>query len=137
MTKTDIPALDDPRVLALAQARQQISHEGVLNPTWDELTPAEQEGALPYARSYLYAAIRAGLIVDGETTWRHQEHCNPHITGTCACLPGDTAPLAETRAAAYREAAQLIEADGTCTTPAHTEHYAARLRARADEIETN
>lgn len=58
----DRPDLDDPRVIALAKARQQISHEGVLNPTWDELTPDEQEGALPYARSYLYAAIRAGLI---------------------------------------------------------------------------
>ncbi len=58
----DRPDLDDPRVRALAKARQQISHEGVHNPTWDELTPAEQEGALPDARNYLHAAIRAGLI---------------------------------------------------------------------------
>ncbi|MER5624284.1 hypothetical protein ABT061_24940 [Streptosporangium sp. NPDC002544] len=32
--------LDDPRVLALAKARQQLAHEGALCPTWEELTMA-------------------------------------------------------------------------------------------------
>lgn len=100
MIDPNSPALDDPRVRALAEMRQQISHEGVFNPTWDELTPAEQEGALLPARSYLHAAIRAGLIpadappaahADGKATWRHQEHCNPHVTGACACTPDDDA----------------------------------------------
>jgi hypothetical protein len=57
----DRPALEDPRVLALAAARQQISHEGVHNPTWNELTTREQEGGLLDAWNYLHAAIRAGL----------------------------------------------------------------------------
>lgn len=54
--------LADPRVLALARARQQLAHEGMLLPTWGELTPAEQEQSLPSARSYLEAAVRAGLV---------------------------------------------------------------------------
>ena len=58
---TEIP-LDDPRVVALAQARQQLAHEGMLHPTWGGLTPDEQEGSLPDARNYLEAAIRAGLV---------------------------------------------------------------------------
>ncbi|MFG2408784.1 hypothetical protein ACGFR8_31460 [Streptomyces brevispora] len=59
--------MDDPRVLALARSRQQLSHEGVFNPTWDELTDEEREGALPEARNYLKAAIRAGLIPEENT----------------------------------------------------------------------
>lgn len=59
---TDRPALDDPRVLALAKARQQISHEGMLNPTYGELPADEQEGCRWAALHYLNAAIRAGLI---------------------------------------------------------------------------
>ncbi|WP_199819144.1 hypothetical protein [Streptomyces sp. FxanaA7] len=59
--------MNDPRVLALAKWRQQISHEGVYNPTWEELTDEEREGALPDARNYLKAAIRAGLIPADDT----------------------------------------------------------------------
>lgn len=120
MPTTDRPDLDDPRVLALAIARQQLAHEGVLAPTWDELTDEEQESSLPSARSYLWAAIRAGLF-------------------------------AETRAAAFREAADLIEetqheADdlaaydhGALTDTETAAHIAVRrraklLRAKADEI---
>jgi hypothetical protein len=54
--------LTDPRVLALAKARQQLAHEGMLLPTWDELTPDEQEQSLPDARNYLESAVRAGLL---------------------------------------------------------------------------
>lgn len=54
--------MDDPRVLALARWRQQLSHEGVFNPTWKALTDEEREQSLPEARNYLKAAIRAGLI---------------------------------------------------------------------------
>jgi len=61
MKSRDI-ALEDPRVIALARERQQLAHEGMLHPTWDELTDAERAGSLPDARSYLVAAIRAGLV---------------------------------------------------------------------------
>ncbi|MEE1812690.1 hypothetical protein [Streptomyces sp. BE133] len=57
--------MHDPRVLALAKWRQQLSHEGVYNPTWEELTDQEREDSLPEARNYLKAAIRAGLIPAG------------------------------------------------------------------------
>ena len=33
--------LDDPRVLALAKARQQLTHDCTFPPTWDELTDKE------------------------------------------------------------------------------------------------
>jgi hypothetical protein len=54
--------LDDPRVLALAAARQQLAHDCTYLPTWDELSDEEREGALPDARNYLESAINAGLI---------------------------------------------------------------------------
>ncbi|RSN38615.1 hypothetical protein DMC64_41860 [Amycolatopsis sp. WAC 04197] len=54
--------LDDPRVLTLAQARQQLAHDCAYLPTWDELTPQEQQDSLAPARNYLEAAINAGLI---------------------------------------------------------------------------
>lgn len=54
--------LDDPRVLALAKARQQLAHDGALAPTWQELTDKEREGSLPHARNYLESAINAGLV---------------------------------------------------------------------------
>ncbi len=54
--------LDDPRVLALAKARQQFAHECTFLPTWEELTDREREGALPDARNYLESAINAGLV---------------------------------------------------------------------------
>lgn len=54
--------LDDPRVLVLAQARQQLAADCAYRPTWDQLTDDEREGSLPDARNYLESAIRAGLI---------------------------------------------------------------------------
>jgi hypothetical protein len=58
--------LDDPRVLALAKARQQLAHEGTLWPTWEELTDTEREDSLPDARDYLESAINAGLVPEVE-----------------------------------------------------------------------
>jgi hypothetical protein len=54
--------LDDPRVLALAKARQQFAHDCTYLPTREELTDKEREGALPDARNYLESAINAGLV---------------------------------------------------------------------------
>ena len=62
MNQPDRPSLDDPRVFALAKSRQQVAHEGVFLPTWDELTAEEQRQSLPDARSYLHAAMKAGLV---------------------------------------------------------------------------
>ncbi|MGW6501820.1 hypothetical protein [Nonomuraea angiospora] len=39
--------LDDPRVVALAKSRQQLTHDCTYLPTWDELTDEEREGSLP------------------------------------------------------------------------------------------
>ncbi|MFC3986631.1 hypothetical protein [Streptosporangium jomthongense] len=61
MTLPKIP-LDDPRVVALAKARQQFAHECSFLPTWEELTDEDRENALPVARNYLESAIRAGLL---------------------------------------------------------------------------
>ncbi|MFJ9012298.1 hypothetical protein [Streptomyces canus] len=58
------PEVDDPRVLALAKARQQIAYESPLNfvcPPWDGLTEDEQHTSLLDARNYLHAALKAGL----------------------------------------------------------------------------
>lgn len=54
--------LDDPRVLALAKARQQLAHDCALLPAWDELTDQDRAAALPTARNYLESAINAGLV---------------------------------------------------------------------------
>ncbi|EFL19907.1 hypothetical protein [Streptomyces sp. C] len=54
--------LTDPRVLALARARQQLAHDAGHLPTWEELTDQERADALPDARNYLEAAINADLI---------------------------------------------------------------------------
>lgn len=59
--------LDDPRVLALAKARQQLAHDCTHLPTWEELTDEDRAAALPDARNYLESAINAGLIPDGAT----------------------------------------------------------------------
>jgi hypothetical protein len=59
------PEVDDPRVLALAKARQQLAYENPFNavcPPWDGLTEQEQRLSLLDARSYLHAALRAGLV---------------------------------------------------------------------------
>jgi hypothetical protein len=54
--------LDDPRVLALARARQQFAHDCTHLPTWEELTDEDRAAGLPEARNYLESAINAGLI---------------------------------------------------------------------------
>jgi len=55
--------LADPRILALAAARQNLAADGSpITPTWDRLHPADQEVALHDAERYLTAAIRAGLV---------------------------------------------------------------------------
>ncbi|GAA1584606.1 hypothetical protein GCM10009678_79020 [Actinomadura kijaniata] len=54
--------LDDPRVLALAKARQQFAHDCFHLPTWEELTDEDREAGLPTARNYLEAGINAGLF---------------------------------------------------------------------------
>jgi hypothetical protein len=58
--------------LRLAEARQQIAHEGVIAPTWAELTDYEREMATLEARSWLRAAARAGLLAATE-----REHTGP------------------------------------------------------------
>jgi len=66
MTAADRPEVDDPRVLALAKARQQMAHENPFNagfcPPWDELSEQEQRLDLLDARNYLRAALKAGLF---------------------------------------------------------------------------
>ncbi|SEG95016.1 hypothetical protein SAMN04489712_1592 [Thermomonospora echinospora] len=57
-------ATTDPRVLALARARQQLAHRGMLHPAWEELTEEERTMALPEARNWLEAAVAAGLAPD-------------------------------------------------------------------------
>lgn len=54
--------VDDPRVLALARARQLVAHRGLLHPVWEELTDKERELGLLDARNYLQAAVEAGLL---------------------------------------------------------------------------
>jgi hypothetical protein len=59
------PEVDDPRVHALAKARQQIAYESPFNfvcPPWDGLTEEEQHLSLLDARNYLHAALKAGLL---------------------------------------------------------------------------
>ncbi|MEU0184148.1 hypothetical protein ABZ312_23600 [Streptomyces sp. NPDC006207] len=53
---------DDPRVTALARARQHRAHTRLHHPTYDQLTDKEQQDSRVAARSYLAAAIDAGLI---------------------------------------------------------------------------
>ncbi|MFJ5217232.1 hypothetical protein ACIP98_21225 [Streptomyces sp. NPDC088354] len=53
---------DDPRVIALARARQHLAHRSLYYPTYDELTDKEQQDSRIDARPYLAAAIDAGLI---------------------------------------------------------------------------
>jgi hypothetical protein len=50
------------RSLRLAQARQQIAHDGCFLPSWAELTDAEQEIAAVEARNWLRAAVNACLV---------------------------------------------------------------------------
>jgi len=62
---TNRPEVDDPRVVALAKDRQQLAYENPFNavcPPWDGLTEQEQRLSLLDARSYLHAALNAGLV---------------------------------------------------------------------------
>lgn len=62
---TDRPEVDDPRVLALAKARQQMAYENPFNvvcPPWEGLSEQEQHLSLLDARNYLRAALKAGLV---------------------------------------------------------------------------
>ncbi len=52
------------RTLRLAEARQQIAHEGNGNPTWQELTDDERGTSELAARNWLRAAERAGLLAE-------------------------------------------------------------------------
>lgn len=52
------------RTLRLAEARQQIAHEGNRNPTWQELTDDERGTSELSARNWLRAAKRAGLLAE-------------------------------------------------------------------------
>lgn len=49
----------------LAEARQELSHRGVHNPRWSELTPHDQETAALSAASWLRALTE---LVDGPAT---------------------------------------------------------------------
>lgn len=64
MTSADLAEIHetDPRVLRLAQARQELAHRGMHLPTWGELTEHERTMSLLDARNYLRAAASAGLL---------------------------------------------------------------------------
>lgn len=68
------PEIDDPRVLALAKARQQMAYENPFNagfnPPWDGLSEQEQRLSLLEARNWLSAAMNAGLVADRAAAWR-------------------------------------------------------------------
>lgn len=68
------PEIDDPRVLALAKARQEMANENPFNagfcPPWDGLSEQEQRLSLLDARNYLRAALNAGLVADRAAAWR-------------------------------------------------------------------
>jgi hypothetical protein len=59
--------LEDPRVLTLAKAHQQVIHESVWHvgdapPPWEALTEAQKMAALIEALEWLRAAERTGLL---------------------------------------------------------------------------
>lgn len=93
---TDRPEVDDPRVLALAKARQQMAYENPFNvvcPPWDGLTSDEQQLSLLDARNYLRAALKAGLFASSAVS----------VVPPAA---NQTAPV--DRAATFREAAEAL-----------------------------
>jgi hypothetical protein len=109
--QTDRPEVDDPRVLALAKARQQMAHSNPFNvvcPPWDGLTEQEQQLSLLDARNYLRAAINAGLTA----------------TPPVAVPPTDQAARSERYAAAIRDTAGWVLDDG--------QHMIAAVMAVAD-----
>lgn len=54
-------------------------------PDWDNRSDDDQA----YWAHEAAAVRRAVTRVKDGSEWRHQEHCNPHITGACACTPED------------------------------------------------
>jgi len=56
------------RTLRLAEARQQLAHEGSFLPTWQELTDDERATSQVAACWWLRAADRAGLTADDDVT---------------------------------------------------------------------
>jgi hypothetical protein len=88
----DRPEVDDPRVLALAEARQQMAHDNPFNvvcPPWDGLSEQEQHLSLLDARNYLCAALKAGLV--------------PTASSAVPAPAADRAALVEIAAQAMRE----------------------------------
>lgn len=62
-TQTDRPEVDDPRILALAKARQQIGHKAYGSTAhWNSLTADEQQLFVDEAAAWLAAALDAGLV---------------------------------------------------------------------------
>lgn len=56
------------RTLRLAEARQQLAHDGNGNPTWQELTDDERGTSELSARNWLRAAEIAGLLAADDDT---------------------------------------------------------------------
>ncbi|MGP4104684.1 hypothetical protein [Nonomuraea sp. KM90] len=60
--------LDDPRVLALAKARQQFAHDCAFLPTWDELTDKECESSRSSSR--IVQCLTNSSMSIGGVSWR-------------------------------------------------------------------
>ncbi len=91
--QTDRPEVDDPRVLALAKARQHRAHSNPFNfvcPPWDGLTEQEQHLSLLDARNYLHAALDAGLV--------------PAVSSAVSATPAPDGQAAEERRDRYAKA---------------------------------
>jgi hypothetical protein len=79
------------RTLRLAEARQQIAHEGNGNPAWQELTEDERGTSELSARNWLRAAQRAGLLAEQDQA----DELIAHRRGT-QNIAGRFSELAET-----------------------------------------
>lgn len=75
----------------LAAARQQLSHEGVHNPTWDELTPDEQAPGIITAAAYLRSLGR--IAPANDRSW----------------YAGELPTFEEIRAEAYGEIGDVLD----------------------------
>ncbi|MFJ2004786.1 hypothetical protein [Streptomyces chartreusis] len=165
----DRPEVDDPRVLALAKARQQLAYENPFNavcPPWDGLTEQEQRLSLLGARSYLHAALNAGLAAPAGQTPATDRDAEEHRLALSAALGlGTGAPwvaiydratglglppldqdsvarrlglVAAYRAAVLEEAADVMDHEYACGWPLR--RLAAEARAtntEADERSTD
>lgn len=132
------PEVDDPRVLALAKARQHIAHSSVFNvvcPPWDGLTAKEQHLSLLDARNYLHAALDARLVPaavppTGQTdaphlaialiTWRSWWDGYDTWEGSASYLDLDTAKAHTARDYAAEEYGEPEEDDGPDQRPDFT-----------------